>query len=121
MATPGPCPPRSTTPRSSTRSATRCGRMAWVDPLSAIAGFRYTEPRSMMSQSTDVGIARKEDLMLSVEENERLTRVGPGTPMGELLRRYWYPIAVTSQFQGPGTRPVRLLGEDLVLYRDRFG
>src|SRR5579871_1294774 len=57
----------------------------------------------------------------AVEENERLTRVGPGTPMGELLRRYWQPIAVSSQFQGPGTRPVRLLGEDFVLYRDRSG
>ena len=31
--------------------------------------------------------------MLSAEKNERLTRVGPGTPMGELLRRYWWPIA----------------------------
>src|SRR5439155_25944694 len=56
-----------------------------------------------------------------VEENERLARVGPGTPMGELLRRYWHPIAVTSQFLNHGTKPVRLLGENLVLYRDRGG
>ncbi len=35
--------------------------------------------------------------MLTAEENERLTRVGPGTPMGELLRRYWHPIAASVQ------------------------
>ena len=59
--------------------------------------------------------------MLSTAENERLTRVGPGTPMGELMRRYWQPIAVTSELSGRPTRPVRILGEDLVLYRDRSG
>lgn len=59
--------------------------------------------------------------MPTVEEHERLTRVGPGTPMGELLRRYWHPIGVTSQFQDRGTKPVRILGEDLVLFRDRSG
>ena len=35
--------------------------------------------------------------MLSKEDNERLTRVGPGTPMGELLRRYWMPVAALSE------------------------
>jgi 5,5'-dehydrodivanillate O-demethylase len=53
-----------------------------------------------------------------------LTRTGAGTPMGDLLRRYWWPIAGVSELQRPGTKPVRLLGEDLVLYRDlggRFG
>ena len=53
-----------------------------------------------------------------------LTQTGAGTPMGELLRRYWWPIAGASEFAEPGTRPVRLLGEDLVLYKDlggRFG
>ncbi len=59
--------------------------------------------------------------MLTAEENERMTRVGPSTPMGELLRRYWYPIAASSQLSERGTRPIRLLGEDLVLYRDRQG
>ena len=38
--------------------------------------------------------------MLTVEQNEELTRVGPGTPMGELLRRYWYPIAFEQDFDG---------------------
>jgi 5,5'-dehydrodivanillate O-demethylase len=59
--------------------------------------------------------------MLTQEENDRLTRVGPGTPMGELLRRYWYPIAAVSQMKERDTFPVRLLGEDLVLYRDLSG
>jgi 5,5'-dehydrodivanillate O-demethylase oxygenase subunit len=55
--------------------------------------------------------------MLSAERNEALTRVGAGTPMGELLRRYWYPVAIGSQL-GPGDRrKVRLLGEDLALCR----
>ena len=35
--------------------------------------------------------------MLTREENELLTRVGPGTPMGELLRRYWHPVAVAKE------------------------
>jgi len=59
--------------------------------------------------------------VLTKEENERLTRVGPGTPCGELMRRYWHPIAASSQLASHGTKAVRLLGEDLVLYRDRSG
>lgn len=57
--------------------------------------------------------------MLSAEDNERLTRVGPGTPMGALLRRYWMPIAAAAELDERPVRPGRLLGEDLVLYRDR--
>ena len=60
-------------------------------------------------------------MMLSTAENERLTRVGPGTPMGELMRRYWQPVAVTADLNARPTRPVRILGEDLVLYRDKSG
>ena len=59
--------------------------------------------------------------MLSAEDNERLTRVGRGTPMGELMRRYWQPIAAVAQLADHPTKPVRLMGEDLVLYRDRRG
>jgi 5,5'-dehydrodivanillate O-demethylase len=59
--------------------------------------------------------------MLSAEDNETLTRVGRGTPIGELLRRYWQPIAAVSQLDDSPTRAVRLMGEDLVLYRDRQG
>jgi 5,5'-dehydrodivanillate O-demethylase len=59
--------------------------------------------------------------MLTAEANERLTRVGPGTPCGELMRRYWIPIAPFAQLLENPVRPVRVLGEDLVLYRDRRG
>jgi 5,5'-dehydrodivanillate O-demethylase len=55
--------------------------------------------------------------MLSEEENQRLTQVGPGTPMGDLLRRYWHPVAAEAELDERPTRPIRLLGEDLVLYR----
>jgi 5,5'-dehydrodivanillate O-demethylase len=59
--------------------------------------------------------------MLSAHDNERLTRVGPGTPMGALLRRYWHPIAGVSELDGNPIKAVRLFGEDLVLYRDLSG
>ena len=51
--------------------------------------------------------------------NARLTQVGPGTPGGELMRRYWIPIAPFAQLLENPVRKVRILGEDLTLYRDR--
>lgn len=90
--------------------------------------------------------------MLSTRDNRRITQVGPGTPGGEWLRRFWHPIAVSDRWDGirthwdyqrpltfndePGTvgswadrlgnfkgdpMPVRILGEDLVLFRDGRG
>jgi len=59
--------------------------------------------------------------MLTQEQNDQLTRVGPGTPMGELLRRYWHPVAGVSELDEKATRKVRLMGEDLVLYKDLSG
>jgi 5,5'-dehydrodivanillate O-demethylase len=60
--------------------------------------------------------------MLTREENELLTRVGPGTPGGELLRRYWHPIAAASELTDEKPRRrLRILGEDLVLYRGEDG
>lgn len=53
--------------------------------------------------------------------NERLTRVGPNTPCGNLMRRYWIPIAPYAQIVDDPVRRVRVLGEDLVLYRNRSG
>ncbi|MFY7914507.1 MAG: Rieske 2Fe-2S domain-containing protein, partial [Rubrivivax sp.] len=49
-----------------------------------------------------------------------LTEVGPGKPMGELLRRYWHPIGLSSD-AGTTPRKVRVLGEDLILFRDGAG
>ena len=58
---------------------------------------------------------------MNTEDNVRLTQTGKGTPMGELLRRYWHPIAAATEFDDKTTKQVRLLGEDLVLYKDRSG
>ncbi|MDA0797542.1 MAG: aromatic ring-hydroxylating dioxygenase subunit alpha [Chloroflexi bacterium] len=59
--------------------------------------------------------------MLSVKDNEAIARVGKGTPVGELMRRYWHPISATAELDERPTKKVRLLGEDLVLYKDRSG
>lgn len=59
--------------------------------------------------------------MLTAEANERLTRVGPGTPMGELMRRYWIPVRPTAQLMEEEVMAVRILGEDLVLFRSADG
>ncbi|MBI67376.1 MAG: (2Fe-2S)-binding protein [Chloroflexi bacterium] len=59
--------------------------------------------------------------MLTAEQNDRLTRVGPGTPTGELMRRYWHPIAAVSQMNDRSTKPIKLLGEELILYKDNSG
>lgn len=60
--------------------------------------------------------------MLTEAENQRLTRIGKGTPAGALMRLYWQPAALSEEL--PAERPVRgirLLGEDLVLFRDEKG
>ncbi len=59
--------------------------------------------------------------MLTKEDHERLAQTGPGTPMGELLRRYWHPIAASADLDTDPVRPVRLLSENLILYRDKAG
>jgi 5,5'-dehydrodivanillate O-demethylase oxygenase subunit len=59
--------------------------------------------------------------MLTEEQNVLLTRVGLGTPMGDLLRRYWMPVAGVSEFEKLSIKPLRVFGEDLVLYRDLHG
>jgi 5,5'-dehydrodivanillate O-demethylase len=59
--------------------------------------------------------------MLTAAKNELLTRVGPGTPMGDLLRRYWQPIGGASELESNPIKPIRLMGENLVLYKDLAG
>ena len=61
--------------------------------------------------------------MLNNEDNERLTRTGRGTPMGELIRTYWLPALLSSDLREKDGRAVkiRLLGEDLVAFRDTDG
>ena len=60
--------------------------------------------------------------MLSKEENELLTRVGPSTPAGEMLRRYWWPVGFSALVKEKSSpTKIRLLGEDFVLFRDGGG
>src|SRR5215471_9016858 len=61
--------------------------------------------------------------MLSLEDNELLCRVGPGTAMGELMRQYWVPALPAAEFPSPDSPPkrMRLLGENLVMFRDSNG
>jgi 5,5'-dehydrodivanillate O-demethylase len=60
--------------------------------------------------------------MLTQEENDTLTRVGAGTPAGQLLRRYWHVVAATGELTvAKPKKRVKILGEDLVLYRDKSG
>src|SRR6267142_1336913 len=61
--------------------------------------------------------------MLARDDNERVTRVGPGTPMGATMRRYWLPALLAWELPEPDCPPVRvkLLGEELVAFRDSRG
>ena len=60
--------------------------------------------------------------MLTHDENRLLTQVGRGTPCGELLRRYWHPVAAAAELtEEKPIRAVKILGEELVVYRDKLG
>ena len=61
--------------------------------------------------------------MLTQDENDMLTQVGAGTAMGELFRRFWTPAMLSEEIPGADCTPVRvkLLGEDLVAFRDTDG
>ena len=61
--------------------------------------------------------------MLKQDENELITRVGPGTPMGNFMREYWVPAMLSSEVPTPDSDPVRilLLGEQLIGFRDSNG
>jgi len=60
--------------------------------------------------------------MITAAQNERLTRVGPGTPGGELLRRYWQPLCPAAELSAAQPKKrVRIMGEDLLVFRDAQG
>ena len=66
---------------------------------------------------------------MKAEQNQLITRIGPGTPCGDLMRRYWQPVALVDEFNpaldpAMGVRPVkavRLLGQDFVLFKNTDG
>ena len=74
-------------------------------------------PRRVIPIEVDAGTAYGRPTPTSRKE---LTEVGPGTPMGELLRRYWHPVGLASDATD-APRQVRVLGEDLILFRDKTG
>jgi len=61
--------------------------------------------------------------MLSHEHNDLLTKTSAGTPMGDLIRRYWIPALLSEEIPAPDCPParVRILGEELVAFRDSNG
>ena len=59
--------------------------------------------------------------MITAELNERLTQTGPGTPAGKLLRMYWHPVGTLVELEKEPVQPVRILSEDLTLFRDLQG
>jgi len=59
--------------------------------------------------------------MTTQAENERLTQIGPGTPMGNLLRRYWQVVGTEAELAKEPVQKVRILGEDLTLFRTEKG
>ena len=63
--------------------------------------------------------------MISAEQNALMTRIGPGSPAGNLLRNYWQPVALVDELEvGRPVKPVQLLGQDFVIFKDerrRYG
>ena len=60
--------------------------------------------------------------MLTAEENERLTRTGPGTPMGDVFRQYWHPALLSSELEAEGPpKSIKILGEEFIAFRDGQG
>jgi phenylpropionate dioxygenase-like ring-hydroxylating dioxygenase large terminal subunit len=60
--------------------------------------------------------------MISAEQNDFMTQVGAETPAGTLLRRYWQPVALSEELNGPRPlKPVQLMGQHYVLFRDESG
>src|ERR671928_831019 len=66
---------------------------------------------------------RRSQRMLSKELNDLITQTNAGTPMGEFMRRYWLPALLSEEIPEPDCPPVqvRLLGEELVAFRDSQG
>ncbi len=59
--------------------------------------------------------------MMTQEQNDELTQVGPGTPMGDVLRHYWYPVCFERELEEFPVRGVRLLGENFAVFKTPDG
>src|SRR5215471_17219244 len=78
---------------------------------------------TLLATLTYTSDCREVSRMLSLEDNELLTNTDKGTPMGDLFRRYWIPVALSEELPGPDCVPIKLkiLNEDLIAYRDTSG
>src|SRR6266487_372502 len=114
--------PTNARPLSNCRRLTRPVFNMCTPPSLVRSGYRTQYPILTTRVIMHPADGRKNIMVLTREENDFLTRVGPGTPAGELLRRYWMPVAVAAELtpEQP-TKFVRLLGENLVLFRDKLG
>src|SRR5215208_1631186 len=88
--------------------------------------FEFFEQTARRSKRLSIRVIgnqsqNQEQNVLREDENRRLNETGPGTPMGELMRRYWQPIAAAGELDENPDKQVRLLSEDLVLYKDGNG
>jgi hypothetical protein len=68
-----------------------------------------------------MGANMDQDNLTKVEQFKLLTETGPGTPMGMLLRKFWHPVAVSEKLEKGKAQALRVLGEDLTLYRGEGG
>jgi nitrite reductase/ring-hydroxylating ferredoxin subunit len=79
-------------------------------------------PSNLISNRIQRATAKGPAAMISREQNDLITRTGAKDPCGKLMRMYWQPAALVDELQGPRpVRPVKLLGENLVLFRDEEG
>src|SRR5438477_11810727 len=97
LSTPGPKSSRSLAPGRNRSLLT-----------SSIADSRGTV-RDRWYHRSNVAAPEEDPAVLTQEENDRLTRVGPGSPMGNLLRRYWHPVATAAELEQEPVLAVRLL------------
>ena len=77
-----------------------------------------TDRASIVPEHVRCARFRGYEVRFSAEADDELTRIGPGTPCGDYLRRFWHPVAIASEVRGLPIA-LRILGEDLVLFRDR--
>src|SRR5665647_1365136 len=96
-------------------SSSLCERFSFSREYGRSAGTEET--MDITQRDRDLGTAYA---IRSPATRTELTAVGRGTPMGELLRRYWHPIGLVNDATDT-PRKVRILGEDLILFRDRHG
>ena len=91
-------------------------------PDDAVSAGRHQPRSGRPDHGGDTGGMGREFPMMSAETNDRMTRVGPGTPAGKLLRKYWQPVALTEELSPERPlAPVRVMGQQLVLFRDERG